>query len=160
VIKANFDDIIANGAAATQALPFLAGYTETRVVDEQTAVVVFEAPDAPFLQAAAGVSLAPVALSTLEVPFDERATTGLVGTGPFTLESYTANSEVVLTRRDDYAWGPETRSNDGAAYLDSIEFPIIPEAGVRTGVLTSGQVGVIGGVPPQDVETLDQGAEK
>ena len=34
--------------------------------------------------------------STLALPFDDRATSGLVGTGPFTLDHYTKDTEVVL----------------------------------------------------------------
>ena len=111
-------------------------------------------PNAPFLQAASPVGLGIVAPSTLALPFDERATTGLVGSGPFTLELYTKDSEVVLDKRPGYAWAPEARANDGEAYLDEIVFRIIPEASVRTGALQSGQVDVIGGVPPQDIQTI------
>ena len=39
-------------------------------------------------------------------------------------------------------------TNTGKAHLDSVTFQVIPEAGVRTGALTSDQVDVIGGVQP------------
>ena len=58
--------------------------------------VTFSTPNAPFLQAASQVGLAIVAPSTLAVPFDDRATSGLVGSGPFTLDHYTKDSEVAL----------------------------------------------------------------
>ncbi|MET0459312.1 MAG: ABC transporter substrate-binding protein [Ilumatobacteraceae bacterium] len=153
-VKANFDDIIANGAKANAALPSLTGYVGSTVVDPQTVTVTFSAPNAPFLQATSTVPLGFVAASTLALPFEERATSGLVGTGPFTLNSYTKDSEVVLDKRAGYAWAPEARANDGEAYLDQIVFTIIPESSVRTGALQSGQVAVIGGVPPQDIQSL------
>jgi peptide/nickel transport system substrate-binding protein len=157
VVKANFDDIIANGAKATAALPAFGGYEATTVVDPQTVTVTFTTPNAPFLQAASQVGLAIVAPSTLAVPFDDRATTGLVGSGPFTLGSYAKDTEVVLAKRTGYAWGSEVRDNAGEAYLDEVVFSIIPEASVRTGALTSEQVDAIGGVPPQDIGTIRDG---
>ena len=60
----------------------------------------------------------------------------------------------MLTKRAGYAWAPGDRSNTGDAYLDAIVWQIVPEARVRTGSLQSGQVAGIGGVPPQDIETL------
>jgi peptide/nickel transport system substrate-binding protein len=101
--------------------------------------------------------LALVAPSTLAVPFEDRATSGLVGSGPFTLDHYTKDSEVVLTKRAGYAWGSDARDNKGEAHLDGVTFKIIPEASVRTGALQSGQVDVIGGVPPQDIQTVRDG---
>ncbi len=157
VVKANFDDIIKSGAKATAALPAFGGYKDTTVVDPQTVTVNFSTPNAPFLQAASQVGLAIVAPSTLAIAFDDRATSGLVGTGPFTLDHYTKDSEVVLKKRSGYSWGSDARDNKGAAHLDEVVFTIIPESSVRTGALQSGQVDVIGGVPPQDIASVRDG---
>lgn len=154
-VKATFDDIVANGADALSAIPYFSGYTGTTVADDRTFTVTFGQPNGPFLQATSSVALAPVAASTLAVPYAQRGTGAeLVGTGPFTLDHYTKNTEVALTKRADYAWGPADRQNTGAAHLDTVLFKIVPESGVRTGSLNSGQVDVIGGVAPQDISTL------
>jgi peptide/nickel transport system substrate-binding protein len=154
IVKDNFDDIIASGAKANGALPAFTNYVSTTAPDDSTAVVTFSKPNAPFLQAASQSALGLLAPSTLAIPFDDRATGGLVGTGPFVLKSYTKNSEVILTKRTGYTWEPADRSNHGDAYVDELDFKIIPEAGVRTGSLQSGQVLAIGGVQPQDIATL------
>jgi peptide/nickel transport system substrate-binding protein len=154
VVKANFDDIVAAGAKASWAISYFTDYVGTTVVDDHTAEVTFKKANAPFLQAAATSGLGIVAEATLAIPFDDRATGPVIGTGPFVLDHYTTGSEVVLNKRTGYAWAPEDRSNQGDAYLDQIVFKIIPEASVRTGALQSGQVASIGGVPPQDVQTL------
>jgi peptide/nickel transport system substrate-binding protein len=44
--------------------------------------------------------------------------------------------------------------NTGAAYLDKLVFKVIPEQSVRTGSLQSGQLDGIGGVAPQDEDSL------
>lgn len=156
-VKATFDDIVANGADALSAIPYFSGYAGTTVTDPRTFTVAFDQPNGAFLQATSSVALAPVGAATLAVPFAQRGTGAeLVGTGPFTLDHYTKNTEVALTKRDDYAWGPADRDNAGAAHLDTVVFKIVPESGVRTGSLDSGQVQAIGGVAPQDIDTLGE----
>ena len=153
-VKATFDDIIAAGALS-QAVTLFVGYSETTVIDEHTVQVDFSTPNAAFPNSASSVALGIVGASTLAVPFADRATgTSVVGTGPFTLDTYTKDTSTVLTKRDDYAWSPASRENQGAAHLDSVTFQVVPEASVRTGSLTSDQVDVIGGVQPIDVDTL------
>ena len=154
VVKANFDDIVAAGAKSSFSSAFT-GYQATTVKDDLNFTVTFTSPNAAFLQATSQVGLGLVAPSTLAIPFDDRATgVGLVGTGPFTLDHYTKNTEVVLKKRPGYAWNPADRQHNGEAYLDQVTFKIVPESGVRTGSLESGQLQVIGGVAPQDLDKL------
>jgi len=155
VVKANFDDIVANATKAVNAVTALPGYAGTTVVDDSTVTVAFAKPNGAFPQAASSVALGLLSPKSLAIPFDDRATgKGLSGTGPFTLESYTKNTSVVLKKRADYAWAPDDYANRGAAHLDTVTFKIVPEAGVRTGGLTSKQFDAVGGVLPQDIATL------
>ncbi|GAA1965505.1 ABC transporter substrate-binding protein [Agromyces allii] len=154
-VKGTFDDIIAAGAAS-QASALLIGYDETVAVDDHTVEVHFSVPNAAFPNSTATVALGIVGAATLETPYDQRADgKAVVGTGAFTLGEYTKDVETVLEARDDYAWAPEALGNDGAAHLDEVVFQVVPEASVRTGSLTSEQVDVIGGVQPNDVQTID-----
>ena len=153
-VKATFDDIIAAGALSQSVSSFV-GYQETKVIDDDTVEVDFATPNAAFPNSTAAVGLGIVGDATLAVPFADRADgESVVGTGPFTLDTYTKDVETVLAAREDYAWAPESLGNDGRAHLDTVTFQIVPEASVRTGSLTSDQVDVIGGVQPNDVQTL------
>ncbi|MCU1446214.1 ABC transporter substrate-binding protein [Cryobacterium sp.] len=153
-VKGTFDDIIAAGPKS-QAVSSFVGYQETTVLDDYTVQVTFSTPNSAFPNSTSSVPLGIVGAATLAVPYDDRANgADVVGTGPFVLNTYTKDVETVLDRRDGYAWSPASRDLDGEAYLDSVTFPIVPEPAVRTGSLTSGQVDVIGGVQPVDVETL------
>lgn len=155
IVKQNFDEVIANGAEQPTSLQFLTDYAETEVVDELTAKVIFDEPNAPFLHATASHFLGLLAPSSLETAPADRCQDNLIGTGPFVLDHYTPNTEVVETRREDYAWGSSLwEDEDTAAASSQLEFKIIPESGVRTGSLRSGQVDAIGGVPAQDEENL------
>ncbi len=71
------------------------------------------------------------------------------------LDHYTPTQEVVLTKRAGYAWPTGNAEHDGEAYLDRVEFRVIPEASVRVGSLRSGDVDMIDTVPIQDEENLD-----
>ncbi len=154
-VKDTFDDIAKAGASSTAAAYF-SGYRETKVVDDDTVEVDFTTPNAAFPNATASVALGIVAPKTTETPFDDRADgTAVIGTGPFTLSSYTKNTSTVLTKRKDYDWGPAARSNTGAAHLSKVTFQVVPEASVRTGSLQSGQLDAISSVQPSDVDTLE-----
>ncbi|SDS11451.1 ABC transporter substrate-binding protein [Microlunatus soli] len=149
-VKQNFDEIVRNGAEQPQSLQFLAGYQRTVVVSDRVARVEFSEPNAQFLQATASHFLGMLAPSSLKTPPADRCAGHLVGTGPYTLDHYTKNTEVVENRRNDYRWGSSLWDNKGAALSAKLIFKVIPESGVRTGALKSGQVDAIGGVPPQD----------
>ena len=157
VVQQNFDEIIANGAAQALSLQFLTGYARTVVVDERTARVEFDQPNAQFLQATASHFLGLLAPSSLAADPATRCDGNIVGTGPFVLDHYTKNTEVVETRRPGYAWGSSLWDHTGEAASARLDFKVIPESGVRSGSLRSGQVDAINGVPPQDEASLAAG---
>ncbi|WIB79056.1 ABC transporter substrate-binding protein [Curtobacterium sp. MCPF17_002] len=153
-VKDTFDDIAKAGASSTAAAYF-SGYRETKVVDEDTVEVDFTTPNAAFPNATASVALGILAPKTTETPFEDRADgKAVIGTGPFTLSSYTKNTSTVLTKRKGYDWGPAARGGSGAAHLSKVTFQVVPEASVRTGSLQSGQLDAISSVQPSDVDTL------
>ncbi|MFE4958219.1 ABC transporter substrate-binding protein [Streptomyces sp. NPDC056653] len=149
-VKNNFDGIIKLGAKSVLGSSYLAGYKSTTVVDNNTAKVTFSTPNAQFLQATSTFTLGLLAESTVKLPAEKRCTDNLVGSGPFTLVDYTQNKSVEERRRSGYDWGSSQWRRKGPAYLDKLSFRVIPESGVRTGSLQSGQVDAIGGVAPQD----------
>jgi peptide/nickel transport system substrate-binding protein len=153
-VKATFDDIIAAGPKS-QAVSSFVGYKQTVAVDAHTVEVDFSTPNAAFPNSTASVALGIVGASTIATPYDDRATgTAVVGTGPFVLTSYTKNVATKLAKRTGYAWSPEALGATGEAHLDSVTFQVVPEPAVRTGSLTSGQVDVIGGVQPVDIDSI------
>src|SRR5690606_2147296 len=142
-------------ATAPLAASYLPGYECTEIADDHTLTVVFDAPNAQFLQATSTVSLAVLAQETAAVDPSERLQGEIVGSGPFVLESYTQDQGAVLTRRAGYDWAPASAAHDGEAYLDRIEFSVGPESGVRAGGLASDQFDAVGDVLPQDVPQIE-----
>lgn len=153
VVKDNFDAVPNLGALGALAEGYLAGAT-TAVVDPQTVKVTFAKPNAQFLQATTTHSLGIISDASTKLSPQDRCSKGIVGSGPFTLAKYTPNQEIDLVKRTGYAWGSALFAKQGEAYLDKVAFKIVPEAGVRTGSLTSGQVDAIGAVGRADETAL------
>jgi peptide/nickel transport system substrate-binding protein len=149
-VKDNIDGIVALGALAPVSGPYLAGLTAATVIDETTIEVAFAQPNAQFLQATSNIALGMVSSATAALSADERCAAGVIGSGPFVLDSYTANDATVLSKRDGYAWGSPTWETDGEAYLDTITFQVLPENSVRSGALLSGQIDAMDNVQQQD----------
>jgi peptide/nickel transport system substrate-binding protein len=101
------------------------------------------------------VSLAILSDATATVPAAERLQGKVVGSGPFELEEYTQDQGATIVRRDGYAWPSEVSENPGEAYLDQVDFTIVPESGVRSGGLASDQFDAVGDVLPQDVPQVE-----
>jgi peptide/nickel transport system substrate-binding protein len=156
-VKANLDSIVHSlGAKAFLDSSYLVDYVGTTVPNEYTAVVNFSKPNVPFLQETATASLGLLANSTLAESANERCQGKLIGSGPFTLASYTEGSEVVLKRRAGYDWPSSIYKHTGEAYLSEIDMPIVLDETVRVGELLSKQVQGISDVEPQDQARLQQ----
>ncbi|MFF1546089.1 ABC transporter substrate-binding protein [Streptomyces sp. NPDC058291] len=156
-VKDNFDAVPRLGALATLAQGYLSGVRTTSVVDPLTVRVTFKQPNAQFLQATSTFSLGIESSASVKRTPQQRCSQGAVGSGPFTLKQYVQNRSITLVRRAGYAWGSALWNKKGEAYLDRLVFKVVPEAGVRTGSLQSGQVDAIGSVGRADEAALKGG---
>ncbi|GAA1150477.1 ABC transporter substrate-binding protein [Ornithinicoccus hortensis] len=152
-VKTNLDRATDIGARGALIKGYLDGYAGTTVEDDRTFTVEFDRPNAQFLQATSTHTLGLLSPESAAQSDDERCAS-VVGSGPFTLENYEPNSSITLAKREGYDWGSSLWQHTGEAYLDTLEFSVVPESGVRSGSLQSGQVDVIGNIAPQDEEPL------
>jgi peptide/nickel transport system substrate-binding protein len=155
-VKANFDRVPQIGVRGSLPKGYLSGYKGTTVDGPLQFTVTFGGPNVQFLQGTSTHSLGILSPATVAKSDDDRCK-GVVGSGPYVLDTYTPNTSLVLTKRTGYNWGSSLWQHQGDAYLDRIEFSIVPEAGVRAGSLQSGEVDAIGNIGPQDEAPL-QGA--
>ncbi|NUP37782.1 MAG: ABC transporter substrate-binding protein, partial [Streptomyces sp.] len=159
VVKANFDDILANEAKLNPAIvPAVQSLTAAQATDAQTVTLTFGKPHASFLVEAARVGLSIEAPATLALPWDKRVDK-VIGSGPFVLDSF-AGSRITLSRRAGYAWAAPSLHHTGAAYLDKVVFTVVTESSVRTGSLQSGQVDAISDVPAADIQAVRDGGQQ
>lgn len=138
-----------------------ANYDRAEAVDETTVKVYFTAPTLSFIPTLAYHGSILLSPETLALPADQQADlSNDIGSGPFVVESWAEGDSVVLTKRDDYDWGPEALNHDGAAYLDSITYKQVAEPTLRTSSVQSGQADVAYNASPQELDPLkDEGFE-
>ncbi|MCY3883119.1 MAG: ABC transporter substrate-binding protein [Chloroflexi bacterium] len=154
------DDIPASSRAAFtyRFLDEAGGWQTARmsvdVIDDYTVRFVLPVPFAPFLRAM-GTAIYPkhileqavvdgVFVETwgLETPPAE-----IIGTGPFTIESYEPGARVVLKRNPDY-WKTDGEGQR-LPYLDSVVHIIVPDIEASLAAFRSGETDVFG-VPGKD----------
>lgn len=155
-VKANFDRIADPATKSAQAASMLGGelYKGTEVIDPSTVKVTFSQPYAPFLQAASTAQLGFYAPKVLAEHSADLAAGGkgiTVGTGPFQISSYTPDQEIVYTRNAKYAWAPEGQK---APAFKTLRVQILPEASVRSGSVTSGEIDLASQLPPNLVSQI------
>lgn len=71
------------------------------------------------------------------------------GTGPFMLEKWEKNNQITLVRNPNY-W------QEGTPYLDRVVYKVIPDESTRIVALEAGEVDIVLGVAPTEVERLRQ----
>lgn len=155
-VKDNLEGIVDLGAKSSLGSTYLAGLAGIDTPDPRTVTVRFTVPNAQFLQASSTMTLGFYAPSTLAETPEQRCTGDLVGTGPFRLTDFSSSGGASLVRNGDYRWASSLAEHEGPAYLDGIDFTVVPESGVRNGSLASGQIDVDTAVQAQDEELLDQ----
>jgi peptide/nickel transport system substrate-binding protein len=72
-----------------------------------------------------------------------------IGTGPFTLKSWEQEGALITLARNDNYW-----QGGGMPFVDEVVFKLITDDNQRMLQLQSGEVQVIDGVPPAQVESL------
>jgi peptide/nickel transport system substrate-binding protein len=154
-IKFTFDRIVDPDTQSQMAFSFIGPYMETEVVSDTEIIVKFSEPFAPFLDSASQPQLGIVSPTAVAELGEEFGLSTVVGSGPYMLESYTPESEVVLARNDDYNWGSEDIFGmGGPGNFERITFKLILEPGTRLAALESGEVDFIDDVPELDVARL------
>ncbi|MGO4616497.1 ABC transporter substrate-binding protein [Nocardia sp. 2YAB30] len=155
-VRNTLDSIVKLGSAKSPlGASYLTNYTGTTAVDRLTARVEFSKPNAQFLQASSTTQLGILADVTTAEPAEQRCRGDNVGSGPFTYTSYRQDASATLAKRAGYHWGSAVFAHRGEAYLDKIEFTVVPESGVRTGSLASGQLDAISDALPQDAPQIE-----
>jgi len=153
-VKFNFDRIVDPKTKSKFAVSLIGPYLNSKVIDDYTIQVNFKQPFAPFLEAVSQAFLgmaSPAAVQKYGADFGQHP----VGTGPFKFDSWTAGTQIALSKNPDYNWAPAAVSkHTGPAYLDKLTFQIVPEESTRIGSITSGQISGGETIPPQNVATI------
>src|SRR5829696_875465 len=146
-IKFTFDELLPQHSRTKASV--LATLQSIDTPNEQTVEFRFKEPYAPLLLQL-NVTEAPILPRHIYQGTDPRtnpANLKPVGTGPFTLKSYTPDSQIELAVNENY-FKPDQ------PYLDGVVMRIIPERGNQMVALESGEVDWVFGVPGPDLSRL------
>ena len=155
-VKANLDSF-GLGVPAAQIQPNVdfAGYQSSEVIGTDQVLVTLGAPNSNFLRATSSVTAGLVSPATLQKDAaGQSAISSIAGSGPFVYESEKPDEEVVLAKREGYAWAPDGAENPGEAHLDKVVIKYLPEVAHRAGAVQSGQVDLVRGLQPVDEAAL------
>ncbi|GAA2728700.1 ABC transporter substrate-binding protein [Actinocorallia aurantiaca] len=157
-VAANFTklaELIGQAKTDTLVLNALNSFDKAEAVDEFTVKLTFKLPELGFLRNASDPYLGILSASTLARTTEERCAGQLVGTGPFVFDKIVKDKQIVLKRREDYAWSAKgVAEHEGPARLKSVTFELVPESSVRVGGLVSGQFDLGDDIPVTDLAQL------
>ncbi|MGP3937426.1 ABC transporter substrate-binding protein [Nonomuraea sp. KM88] len=156
-VKANLEQFLVPGYNPSVAAIQLAAFDRAEVVSPYQVKITLKEPDALFLDFLSSPYAGQVSPKSLKSAGDLKfGGPDLVGTGPFILDRYVQGQEIHYRRNPAYAWPPAGAAHQGPAHLSEITYRFLPEAAVRVGALTSGQVHVIEGVPATEVALIEK----
>ncbi|PZG09303.1 ABC transporter substrate-binding protein [Nonomuraea aridisoli] len=159
-VKANLDQFRVPGYNPAVAAIQLRAFDEAEVVSPYRVRITLKEPDALFLDFLASPYAGQVSPKSFKSAEDLKfGGPDLVGTGPFILDRYVQGQEIHYRRNPAYAWPPAGAEHQGPAHLAEITYRFLPEAAVRVGALTSGQVQVIEGVPATEAALIESDPE-
>jgi peptide/nickel transport system substrate-binding protein len=154
-VKANLEQFFVQGYNPTLVAFQLHAFDKAEVVSPYTLKITLKEPDGLFLDFLASPYAGQVSPKSLKSAKDLKfGGIDLVGTGPFILDRYVQGQEIHYHRNPAYKWPPAGAAHQGPAYLSELTYRFLPEAAVRVGALTSGQVQVIEGVPATEVSLI------
>jgi peptide/nickel transport system substrate-binding protein len=150
-VKYNFDRTVAPATKSQYAATLFGPYLSTTVINPYEVEVNFKSGFNSFLVAASTPNLGIQSPKALK---KNPPCSAPVGSGPFVITQFNAQTGATLTNRPSYAWDPGTVTNKGAAYLKKLVFNFVPTDATRVGSLTSGQATIVEAPPATDVATL------
>lgn len=112
-----------------------------------------ENPFADFVDSLSGIFIVP--MEAVDEHGDDFGTmdTGTWAAGPFQFDEGSGQDFYAFERFEDYF--EQDEDGESLPYVDSVTFNIVPEGGVRSTQLETGEAHIIDSVPPRDTEELE-----
>ena len=151
-VKFNLDRVMDPETGSQKARYMLGRLDSVTVEDESTVTIHLAEPYAPLLDSLSQVYLGMASPTAVEKWGDEYQL-HQVGAGPFVFAEYVPGDHLLLRRNPDYDWGPSVYEHD-TAQVGEIEFRFFTDPATRSPALETGEAGVMGEIPPQDVARL------
>ena len=82
-----------------------------------------------------------------------------VGSGAFILENWEPGISLTLVRNNNFSWAPPVFENQGAPYLEALEFPVIPDASAQMAAMETGEIDLIFVNEPETISALEENSD-
>lgn len=140
-VKWNIERIL-NPETKSPVRSWLMPITEVKVVDPQTVQLITEKPFPSLPDQMTQIFLLSPSWAQSHTPTIEAS-----GTGPYDLVEYVSGDHVTLKAKANYV--------DGAQTFENVTFRVIPEDSSRIAALLSGEVDMIAGIPPYEIQRIN-----
>ena len=153
-VKASFERAMNAPAGALRTTEIVKMFEKVEVVDKYTVTITTSEPYGPMESLLCNMQTGILDDATIAKWGYDEITSNLEaenGTGPFTLESWTRDQEIVIKRFDDYFGTP--------AKLETVVYTVIPEAASRAIALENEEVDVISSPTAEDLARLEADTE-
>ena len=150
-IKASFQHAVAPTAANRGGLVMI-DPNGIETPDKNTVVFKLNQPTAPFPKLVAS-SIYGLIIPREGVEGQYEIAKKMIGSGPFMMESYTPDVEVIFKRNPDWF-------EKGRPYVDGVKLAIVPDAAQRYAQFTAGNLDHPGNPAQKDIPTLTRGNPK
>lgn len=157
-VGANFEYVLDPDHHSQKAALMLGPLEGAEAIAPFTVVLHLSEPYAPLLDSLSQVYLGMASPSALETWGPTEYQFHQVGTGPYEFVDYIPNDRLRLKRNPDYGWGPSIYHARQAS-VETIVFRFYEDPATRALALQSGEVDVIGEVPPNDARRLSSAPE-
>ena len=148
-IKKNVQYVKDPKTLSTTAILAIEKLDHVEILDEFTARLHLSEPDNAMLEHFAQVWLPIQSQKALARGMEENCLSP-VGTGPFKVDSWSKQQQIVLSRNEHYNTPIPTAKHTGPAYLDKVIWRFLPDHSSRFAALQSREVDVIDVLQPQN----------
>ncbi|CAA9584345.1 MAG: Oligopeptide ABC transporter, periplasmic oligopeptide-binding protein OppA [uncultured Thermomicrobiales bacterium] len=150
-VKFGYDRIL-DPAMAAPYKEFLGTLQKVDAPDPATVAFTFSEPYAAFFVNGATIGIvSPAGVAQFGDDFGHNP----IGSGPFKFREWQAGSKIVFERNPDYVNFREDDTNKGPAYVEALEYNVIPEAATQTAAFEAGELDLLD-VPREDLARLSE----
>jgi peptide/nickel transport system substrate-binding protein len=129
--------VLASPSPATGAMT--AGMASAEAVDDRTVRIHMDRPNSGMLFGLTSAYMQPMPRADIERVGDEEYGRHPIGMGPYRLKEWRTGDRLILERNPDFNWGP-AYAHPGPAYIEFVEFRVIPEYSTRLAGIESGEI--------------------
>jgi len=157
-VLANLDRIHDPNNHSQKAVFMLGPLEEVELIDDYKVAIHLSEPYAPLLDSLSDVYLGMASPTAFETWGTAEYQFHQVGTGPYRFVEYIPNDRLTLAHNPDYAWAPSIYYQPQAD-IHNIIFRFYEDSSTRALALESGEIDIIGEVPPHEASRLSVNAD-